>query len=131
MKVRASYTRLLVSDLEACFNFYRDVMEFKVNIEALRDGYAEFAAGDMTLALFRRQEMAEIIGNENKPTHAECQDKFVLIFTVANLEEECQKLKHKGVKFAKEPLSNPSYNLKTAYLRDPDENLIGLFQQIV
>ena len=131
MKIRAAYTRILVSDLETCFNFYRDVMEFKVNMEALRDGYAEFAAGDMRLALFRRQEMAEMIGNENKPTHAECQDKLVLVFTVADLEEECKQLKHKGVKFTKEPLSNPSYSLKTAYLRDPDENLIGLFQQIV
>ena len=131
MKVRASYTRLLVSDLEACFNFYRDMMEFKVNMEALRDGYAEFAAGDMRVALFRRQEMAEMIGSENKLTHTECQDKIVLIFTVADLESECQQLKHKGVKFTKEPLSNLYYNLKTAYMRDPDDNIIGIFQQTV
>ena len=100
-------------------------------MEALRDGYAEFAAGDMRVALFRRQEMAEMIGSENKLTHTECQDKIVLIFTVADLESECQQLKHKGVKFTKEPLSNPYYNLKTAYFRDPDDNLIGLFEQIV
>lgn len=131
MKIRASYTRLLVSDLEACFNFYRDVMEFKVNMEALKDGYAEFAAGDMRLALFRRSEMAEMIGSEHKPTHAECQDQFVLIFTVTDLEEVCQQLKHQGIKFTKEPLSNPYYSIKTAYLRDPDDNLIGLFEQIV
>jgi predicted enzyme related to lactoylglutathione lyase len=131
MKVLKSYTRLLVSDLEACFIFYRDMMEFQVTTDALHDGYADFAAGDMNLALFRRQEMAEITGNAHKPFDAECQDRVVLIFSVPNLEEVYQKLKHKGVKFSNEPMNNPYYGIKTAYLRDPDGNLIGLYQQIV
>lgn len=128
MIVQNSYTRLLVSDLEACFLFYRDVMEFKVTIEDLNEGYAEFTVADMRLALFRRQEMAEMIGNANKPSHVESQDKVVLIFTVLNLESVCQELKHKGIKFTTEPLNNPDYKIKTAYFRDPDRTLIGLFQ---
>ncbi len=131
MKVQTSYTRLLVSDIEACFKFYRDAMEFPVNVEALNDGYAEFLPSDMKLALFRRQEMAEMIGNDHKPTDAECQDKVVLTFIVSDLEEVCQQLKHKGIKLSREPMTNPYYGIKTAYLRDPDGNLIGLYQQIV
>lgn len=131
MKVRSSYTRLLVSDLEACFLFYRDVMEFKVIIEDLNNGYIEFAAPDMKLALFRRQEMAEMIGNKNKPFDAECQDKVVLTFTVSDLDEAYHQLRHKGIKFTTEPLSNPYYGIKTAYFRDPDGTLIGLFQPLM
>ncbi len=131
MKVRTSYTRLLVSDLEACFSFYRDVMEFPVTVESLNDGYAEFAAGDMKLALFRRLEMAQMIGNEHMPLHVECQDRVVLIFVVADLEEVHQQLKHKGIKFTTDPMTNPYYGIKTAYLRDPDDNLIGLYQQML
>lgn len=131
MKVLTSYTRLLVSDLEACFVFYRDVMGFKVTMEDLNGGYAEFLAGDMKLALFRRQEMAEMIGNASKPFHAECQDRVLLIFALPDVEEVYQQLKHQGIEFTTQPLSNPYYGIKTAYLRDPDGNLIGLFQQIL
>jgi predicted enzyme related to lactoylglutathione lyase len=106
-------------------------MEFQVTTNALHDGYADFAAGDMNLALFRRQEMAEMVGTENQPADVECQDKVVLIFSVADLEEVYQNLRHKGIRFTKSPMNNPYYGIKTAYVRDPDGNLIGLFQQIV
>lgn len=131
MKIQAAYTRLLVSDLESCFVFYRDIMEFQVTVEALNDGYAEFVIEEMRLALFRRQEMAEIIGNTHKPSHTESQDRVVLTFTVPNLDEACYQLKHKGIKFVTEPMSNPYYGIKTAYLRDPDGTLIGLYQPLV
>lgn len=131
MEVKISYTRLLVADLQACFEFYRDVMEFKVIMEALEDGYAEFTTPDMRLSLFRRQEMAQIIGNDRQPLTVECQDRVALIFTIPNLDAVYQHLKTKGVQFVTEPLNNPYYSLKTVYLRDPDGTLIGLFQPVV
>jgi predicted enzyme related to lactoylglutathione lyase len=69
-----------------------------------------------------------MISNAHKPPQAECQDPVVLIFTVKDLEEEYEQLKHKGVQFLNTPTSNPYYSLKSVYFRDPDENLIGLFQ---
>lgn len=128
MKVKSAYTRLLVSNLEASFLFYRDVMEFNVIAEDFNSGYAEFEAGHMKLALFRRQEMAQIIGTTDKPENAECQDNVVLIFAVPDLEEAYQELRHKNVQFTATPTNNPYYGIKTAYLRDPDGTLIGLFQ---
>lgn len=125
-----AYTRLLVKDLKACFDFYKDVMEFDVTVEDEKSGYAEFKAGDMRLSLFRRQEMAQMIGNADKPENAECQDKVALVFTVHDVDQVYHKLRHKGVKFTAEPMSNPYYGIKTAYLRDPDENLIGLYQSL-
>ncbi len=131
MDIKTSYTRLLVNDLKACFEFYRDVMEFAVVTEALEDGYAEFGTPNMKLALFRRQEMAEMIGSDRPPVTVECQDKVTLIFTVTNLDEAYHHLKAKGVNFVTEPLNNPYYALKSVYLRDPDDTLIGLFQPMM
>lgn len=127
MKVNAAYTRLLVCDLKACLLFYKDVMEFSVTIEDEKSGYVEFQVGGMKLSLFRRQEMAEIIRTTDKPTHAECQDKVALIFTVHDVEQEYHRLLHK-TNFVTEPMTNIDYRIKTVYLRDPDDNLIGLYQ---
>lgn len=131
MNFRNGNTRLLVSDFKACFLFYRDVLEFDVTAEDEKGGYAEFKVGDMRFSLFSRQEMAEIIGNDHKPSRAESQDNVALIFTVPDLDEAYQQLKHKGVKFTTEPLNNPYYGIRTAYLRDPNETLIGLYQLVV
>ena len=131
MDIKSAITRLLVSDLEACFLFYRDVMEFKVNVEAIEDGYAEFEAAEMKFALFRRQEMAEFVGTSDKPLQADCQDRMGLIFTVRDLDKTYHELRSKGVNFSTEPMGNPYYGIKTAYLRDPDGTLIGLFQFLV
>ncbi|MBD2776363.1 VOC family protein [Iningainema tapete] len=130
MKVGTAYTRLLVSDLDACFLFYKDVLEFEVKIDEREVGYAEFKVGEMKLSLFRREEMAQMIHN-HKPPQAECQDTVALIFTVNDVEEEYAKLTHKGVSFTAAPMNNPYYGIKTAYLRDPDGTLIGLYQQLV
>ncbi|MBD1834825.1 VOC family protein [Cyanobacteria bacterium FACHB-472] len=128
--IGSAYTRLLVKDLKACFDFYKDVMEFDVTVEDEKSGYAEFKAGDMRLSLFRRQEMAQMIGNADKPENADCQDKVALVFTVHDVDQAYHKLRHKGVNFTTEPMSNPYYGIKTTYLRDPDGNLIGLYQSL-
>ena len=131
MDIKTAYTRLLVADLQACFEFYRDVLEFTVVTEALEDGYAEFSTPGMKLALFRRQEMAQMIGSDRPPVTVECQDKVALIFTIANVDKMYHDLKVKGVTFVTEPLNNPYYSLKTVYLRDPDGTLIGLFEPMM
>ncbi len=131
MKVYKSFTRLLVNDWKACVSFYKDIMEFQPVQEDERGGYAEFNVADMRLSIFRRSEMARMVHNHEKPPTAECQDTVALIFTVNDLEDECIKLKQKGIKLTAEPMNNPMYGIKTAYLRDPDENLIGLYQMMV
>ena len=131
MKVYKSFTRLLVNDWKACVSFYKDIMQFDIAQEDEQGGYAEFNVAQMKLSIFRRSEMAQMIHNNEKPPTAECQDTVALIFTVHDLEDECIKLKQKGIKLTTEPMNNPMYGIKTAYLRDPDENLIGLYQMLV
>lgn len=99
-------------------------------MDDVRDGYAEFQVANMRLALFRREEMAEIIHTSEKPPEVESQDRVVLVFTVPDLDEVCDKLKHNGIVFASQPMKNANFNLKIAYIRDPGGNLIGLFQSL-
>ena len=89
---------------------------------------AEFDTGDMKLGLFKRQEMAEIVGSSKKPVSAECQDQVALIFTVHDLGQAYQQLKDNGATFVTQPMNRPEWEIRTAYLRDPDGILIGLYE---
>ena len=118
------HARLLVKDYRACLPFYRDIMEFSVTWD---DGnYASFQDGDLRLAIFKRDMMAEAIGNTDKVFDAECQDKLALIFEVVDVDDYYQQMKNKGVQFIKEPLDYPSWGIRAAYFRDPDGNLIEI-----
>lgn len=131
MKCKKGFSRLLVSNFEACFLFYREILGFDVVRGDEKSGDADFKAGDMIFGLFQQDEMAEIVGSAEKPLNAECQDKAVLVFEVEKLDEVYQELKHLGVTFATEPMSKPYWGIKTAYFRDPDGNLLGIYEFMV
>jgi catechol 2,3-dioxygenase-like lactoylglutathione lyase family enzyme len=81
--VKLSYIRLLVTDFDACFRFYRDVMGFEVGWGEEGAGYADFKTGsDTGLALFDKAEMSQALGTSELPATAEAQDRFLLIFGV-------------------------------------------------
>lgn len=135
MKVRAAHTRLFVSDLTACAEFYRDVLKFKPITVQIEKGYAEFEMGeensDARLSLFRRQEMSEILRTTDKPSVVDCQDQFGLIFHVRNIDDIYHELRKADVTFDEPPTQNAEFSLKVAYFRDPDGNLIGLFESMM
>jgi lactoylglutathione lyase len=126
--VQLTHIRLLVSDYDACFRFYRDVMGFEVLWGAEGEGYADFKAGDgrTALALFERQAMAETLGTLHLPAGAGGQDRLSLIFGVENLDATAQQLQQKGVEFVVGPTDHPDWGIKTAHFRDPDGNLIEI-----
>jgi catechol 2,3-dioxygenase-like lactoylglutathione lyase family enzyme len=131
MKLKNGYPRLLVSDFKACFLFYRDVLGLDVVRGNENDGDADFKIGNLTLGLFERREMADIIGNTELPLTAECQDGVALVFEVQDLDDACQELRHSGVEFATDPMHKPDWGIKTAYFRDPDGNLLGIYEFVV
>jgi catechol 2,3-dioxygenase-like lactoylglutathione lyase family enzyme len=131
MEIKAAATRLLVSDIEACCRFYRDLLGLPVVVEALDRGYAEFLVAGHRLSLFRQQEMAEIIHTTDKPATVDCQDKVVLIFNITDVDEVYHSLHQQGVEFAEPPTQNPDFALKVAYCRDPEGNLVGLFEYLM
>ena len=131
MDVRFAHTRLFVSDIATCAEFYRDILKFKPVTIQIEKGYAEFEIANMRLSLFRQQEMSEILRTSDKPHAADCQDKFGLIFNVHNLDDIYHELRHANVAFAEPPTQNAEYALKVAYLRDPEGNVIGLFEAMM
>ena len=120
MTYRFTHARLLVSEFEACFAFYRDVMELEVVYGGGGGHYADFQSGNFKLALFGRQQMADAVGADERPADADCQDRVALIFAVEDVDRAYRRLAGKGVTFLKEPMDRPGWGIRTAHFRDPD-----------
>ena len=123
--------RLLVSDFDGCFRFYRDVMQFQPDWGEEGSTYANFrATPGTTLSPFRRDHMAEAIGTADLPSVTQCQDRAALIFLVTDIEAEVKELRSRGAQFLSDPRDFPDWTIRAAYLRDPDGNLIELFSPL-
>lgn len=126
MALKFTHARLLVSNYEACFLFYRDLLGFDVAWGNENEDYAEFRTGEIKLALFNRQLMAKAIGSADKPSFVESQDSIALIFAVDDVNKVYQRLTSQGVIFINEPLDRPEWGIRTTHFRDPDGNLIEI-----
>jgi lactoylglutathione lyase len=125
--MRFTHTRLLVANFDDCFRFYRDVMGFEVKWGAEDEGYADLQSKDgATISLFQREVMSEALGTLNLPYEADIQDRFALIIETDDLEATMTQLRQKGVVFAVQAQDHPDWGIRTAYLRDPDGNLIEI-----
>jgi catechol 2,3-dioxygenase-like lactoylglutathione lyase family enzyme len=125
--MKLTYLRLLVSDFDASFRFYRDVMGFIVGWGEEGAGYADFSTGsDTGLALFDRAEMSRSLRTAHLPAAAEAQDHFLLIFGVEDLDVAIAHLRERGATIAIDPTDHPDWGIRTAHIRDPDGNLIEI-----
>ncbi len=125
--MRFTHTRLLVVNFDACFCFYRDVMDLEVAWGAEGEGYADLKAKDgASLSLFQREVMSEALGTLNLPFEASIQDRVALIFETDDLEASITQLRQKGATFIVQAQDHPDWGIRTAYLRDPDGNLIEI-----
>jgi lactoylglutathione lyase len=128
MTLRYSHTRLLVRDYAACFRFYRDVLGFAPTYGDEESGYADFSTGDVTLALFDRQEMAEAVGRSS--VAEESPDHMALIFVVENVDQAYSDLAAKGVAFVTQPTDRPDWGIRVAHFRDPDGTLLEIYHSL-
>ena len=129
--MQLNQVRLLVTNFDACFRFYRDVVHLPVGFANEGDVYADFRlGGDLTLALFERQAMAQAIGTTDLPATANSQDRVLLTFTVDDLEGSIAALQAHGVELVAQPTDRPDWGMRTAHFRDPDGNLIEIFVAI-
>ena len=125
--MKLTHVRLLVSDFDTCFRFYRDVMGFRVQWGAEGSDYAAFRGrGEAMVALFSRQAMADILGAGELPSEAQCQDRAMLIFEAADLDSTVQALKVRGADIVADLQDRPDWGIRTAHVRDPEGNLIEL-----
>jgi lactoylglutathione lyase len=127
MDANLSHIRLLVSDFDTMFRFYRDVMGFEVLWGEEGSGYADFRAGDGNqLAVHHRAAIAGVVGTQSLPLAAEPIDRFALIFGVPHVDGAVEHLAARGATFVTEPRDRPEWGIRTAHLRDPEGNLIEL-----
>lgn len=130
MDLRSIHTRLLVRDYGACFRFYRDVLGLTPGFGDEQSGYADFALGEASLALFARQEMADAVGRGDLPADAARQDDVALILAVEDVDRAATVLRGQGVALVGEPRDQPDWGIRVAHLRDPDGTLIEINQPL-
>lgn len=95
------------------------------------DAYAHFSVpGGGDLSIFNRQAMADTVGAGKLPAQAAAQDRFVLIFEVPSVDQACKDLEAKGIKFGTQPADHKDWGIRTAYLRDPEGNLLELMSEL-
>lgn len=124
-----NHVRLLVVNFTGCFRFYRDVIGLKVLWGEENDAYASFSQPGVTqpnIALFRRTNMAEVLGTAQLPLDAPGMDRQMLIIGVENVDAEVKRLRALNVPIVLGPRNFPDWGYRGAYLRDPDGNLIEL-----
>lgn len=127
--MRIDHVRLLVVNFAECFRFYRDILGLSVTWGNEADVYASFTEPgqkEPTVALFSRQLMADALGISHLPLEAVAQDRSLLVIGVEDVDATAARLQALGVQFVLGPKDFPDWGMRSAYLRDPDGNLIEL-----
>ncbi|MEK5389459.1 glyoxalase superfamily protein [Margalitia sp. FSL K6-0131] len=116
--------RLLVNDFQKSLSFYRDVLGFSEWHNDEQE-YAYFEK--QQLALFSHLKIRDVIGEE-QPTNEAFYSKFLLQFEVDNVDETYRGLVNKGVRFINLPHDQVGWGSRVVHLRDPEGNVIELYQ---
>jgi len=130
--MKFSNVRLLVKDFAKCFKFYNEQLGLEAAWGDENSGYASFKVADGIegFALFVSDWMAPSVGNAEKKQPVGMREKSLIVFSVDNVDETYAALKAKGVAFINEPTDMPDWGMRTVHLRDPEENLIELFNPL-
>ncbi|MBD0386514.1 MAG: VOC family protein [Nostoc sp. C3-bin3] len=130
MKLQLTHLRLLVSNYKDSFLFYRDLLKFDVDWGDEDSGYAEFNTGYLKLGLFKQELMAQVVPRVEQPSYIVNRDKIALIFAVDNVDEVYEQVKNQNAIVVTEPKDRPDWGIRTAHFRDPDGNLIEIYNNL-
>ncbi len=117
------YVVLIVRDLDAALNFYQRILGLPLRHRAT--SYAQLDSGATRLGLFTRDAMAETLGR--RPSDGTANEAFELGFFVEDCDSACAALAAAGVTQVSAP-TDREWGQRTAYVADPDGNLIELVQ---
>jgi catechol 2,3-dioxygenase-like lactoylglutathione lyase family enzyme len=116
---------LLVEDMPRALGFYRDTLGLEVASDL--GAFVELNANEhFLLSLFGRGAL-----QESEPTvmlSPVAGQHAALVFAVDALDALCARLRSKGVAFVSAEADHPEWGLRTAFLRDPDGNLLCLYE---
>jgi lactoylglutathione lyase len=120
--------RLLVDDVDRSVGFYRDVVGLEKTLQIEEGFYAEFAAGEATLALYRRDLMEGVLGSN--PDELGRPGSFVLTFAVDDVDAMYEQLRSNGAEPLTEPHDQTTWGLRVCHFRDPDGHQIELYRPL-
>ena len=105
-------------DLNNLLPFYRDVLGLSVGMEA--PGFV--ILGDPNAPALALGTHSEVHGPASDP------HRHMVGFETDDVEGEFARLKEQGVEFIEEPEAPDEGGVRTATLKDPEGNLVQLFQ---
>ncbi len=120
------YVVLIVTDLEQSLSFYTETLGLELQHRA--EKYAQIKAGTTRLSLYSRDAMQETLGAVLEPPSLSA-PSFELGFKVADCDAAFSELVAAGAPAVTPPTTRP-WGQRTAYVRDPDGNLIELAQDV-
>ncbi len=120
------YVILIVEDLDRALLFYTDVLGLRLGHRS--GDYAQLDTGATRLGFYTREAMAKTLG---LPLHPPAKDAptFEIGFKVPDVNAAFKELVAGGVSPVTLPTSH-HWGQRTAYIRDPDGNLIELAQDL-
>ncbi len=129
--MRLNNIRLLVKNFDTCFSFYKDGLGLTVTWGNKGGVYASFDIGlSSGLSLFKAELMESVLGQTPSDKKPYKTDHFVIVIEVENVDEYYAILKEKGLKFSSEPKDMPDWGIRVAHLRDPEQNLIEIYNNL-
>jgi catechol 2,3-dioxygenase-like lactoylglutathione lyase family enzyme len=127
MQLKApDYVVLVVSDLDRALAFYTGVLGLRLGHRS--GAYAQLDTGATRLSLYERDAMARTVGRRLRPADPDA-PAFEIGFKVDDVDAAYAHLVQRGA----EPVTAPAdrtWGQRTAYVRDPDGNLLELVQQL-
>ena len=121
-------TRLLVADYPLSLRFYRDTLGLPVT-QTIGDGegvYCELGADGGRIALYARQMFAASVLALPTPIRG---DAMLIALEVSDLNAVSAQLEGDNIKIEAGITDRPEWALRTLHLRDPDGNLVEVFER--
>jgi lactoylglutathione lyase len=120
------YVVLIVADLDRSLAFYTETLGLELQHRA--DKYAQLRAGTTRLSLYEREAMQHTLGMALEQPSA-LAPSFELGFKVPDCDAAYAEITAAGAPAVVRPTTRP-WRQRTAYVSDPDGNLIELAQDI-
>lgn len=124
-----THHRIIVEDFELMIKFYRDLTGIEPQFVDETNEYSQFELGNVLLAFYSKSNFEKETGILfQSPINNSW--KQMLIFNVEEVDKTIQKLEKIGVTILSKPKNHNGWGRRTAYIEDPEGNIIELGEYI-